>query len=233
MVNPRPSATTHLEVLEDVPPLRVVDGEHVPPGHEAGLEVPQLQAVQRQHVLLVFLLQCVSQQTVLLQHAKKLQKLKLRNVLTKLLEKATSCRSPDCLNPLAAPAPICPGMSVGLSTGRKISSLLDLIEIGFICLIGSLNGRKNPIVCHTSTAQNIYGLQSPPFSMLYRTILPCQLFATHLFVFEPGDVFGGEDEPVVPAASLHDPEVVDRHVAFPDHLVEMVFVSLGNRICRG
>ena len=34
-----------------------VDGEHVPPGHEAGLHVPQLQAVQWQHELLVSFLQ--------------------------------------------------------------------------------------------------------------------------------------------------------------------------------
>ena len=39
-----------------------------------------------------------------------------------------------------------------------------------------------------------------------------------LFVLVPGDIFRGEDEPVVPAATLHDPQVVDRHVAFPDHL---------------
>ena len=46
-----------LEVLEDVPALRVVDGKHVPPGHEATLQVSQFQPVQGQHVLLVFLLE--------------------------------------------------------------------------------------------------------------------------------------------------------------------------------
>ena len=46
----------HLEVLEYVPALRIVDGEHVPPGHEAGLNVAQLEPVQRQHVLLVLFL---------------------------------------------------------------------------------------------------------------------------------------------------------------------------------
>ena len=40
----------------------------------------------------------------------------------------------------------------------------------------------------------------------------------NLFVLEPGEGLGGEDEPVVPAASLHDPQVVDRHVSLPDHL---------------
>jgi hypothetical protein len=47
---------SNLEVLEDVPALRIVDGEHVAPGHEAGLQVAQLQLVQRQHVLLVLFL---------------------------------------------------------------------------------------------------------------------------------------------------------------------------------
>ena len=41
-----------------------------------------------------------------------------------------------------------------------------------------------------------------------------------LFILVPGDVLGGEDEPVIPAAPLHDSQVVDRHVAFPDHLQE-------------
>ena len=39
-----------------------------------------------------------------------------------------------------------------------------------------------------------------------------------LFILVPGDVLGGEDEPVIPAAPLHDPQVVDCHVALPDHL---------------
>ena len=47
-----------------------------------------------------------------------------------------------------------------------------------------------------------------------------------LFILVPGDVFGGEDEPVVPATSFHDPQVVDRHVAFPDHLQKNRKMSL-------
>ena len=46
-----------LEVLEDVPALAAVELEHVAPRHEGGLDVAQLQLVQRQHELLVFLLQ--------------------------------------------------------------------------------------------------------------------------------------------------------------------------------
>ena len=43
---------------------------------------------------------------------------------------------------------------------------------------------------------------------------------THLLILEPGETLRGEDEPVVPAPALHDPEVVDGHVALPDHLVQ-------------
>ena len=39
-----------------------------------------------------------------------------------------------------------------------------------------------------------------------------------LFILVPGDIFGGEDEPVVPTAPLHDPQIVDCHVALPDPL---------------
>ena len=45
-----------LEVFEDVPALAAVELEHVAPRHEGGLDVAQLQLVQRQHELLVFLL---------------------------------------------------------------------------------------------------------------------------------------------------------------------------------
>jgi hypothetical protein len=40
-----------------------------------------------------------------------------------------------------------------------------------------------------------------------------------LLVLEPGDVLRGEDEPVVPGAALHDPQVVNAHVPFSDDLV--------------
>ncbi len=43
-------------VSAHVPSLWIVDGEHVPTGHEPGLQISQLQVVQRQHVLLVSLL---------------------------------------------------------------------------------------------------------------------------------------------------------------------------------
>ena len=45
-----------LPVLVDISTLRVVDGEHVATRHETRLHVPQLEAVQGQHELLVFLL---------------------------------------------------------------------------------------------------------------------------------------------------------------------------------
>ena len=48
----------HLEVLEHVPSLGAVEGEHEAPGHEGGLDVSELQLVQGQHELLVFLLEC-------------------------------------------------------------------------------------------------------------------------------------------------------------------------------
>ena len=59
--------------------------------------------------------------------------------------------------------------------------------------------------------------------MKYDSISPIPLVkynSTDLLILVPGDVFWGEDEPVVPAAPLHDPQVVDCHVAFPDHLQE-------------
>ena len=46
----------YLKILEYVAPFWIVDGEHVPARHEAGLDVPELEPVQRQHVLLVLLL---------------------------------------------------------------------------------------------------------------------------------------------------------------------------------
>ena len=48
-----------LEVLVDVAVLGVVDGEHVPAGHEPGLDVAELQLVEREHELLVLLLEFV------------------------------------------------------------------------------------------------------------------------------------------------------------------------------
>ena len=51
-------AGAHLEVLEHVPSLGAVEGEHEAPGHEGGLDVSELQLVQGQHELLVFLLEC-------------------------------------------------------------------------------------------------------------------------------------------------------------------------------
>ena len=50
------TGVAHLEVLEDVPTLRAVEGEHEAPRHEGGLDISKLQLVQRQHKLLVFLL---------------------------------------------------------------------------------------------------------------------------------------------------------------------------------
>ena len=50
----------------------------------------------------------------------------------------------------------------------------------------------------------------------YRSI--CLFAYTYLLVLEPGERLRGEDEPVVAAAALHDPQVVDRHVALADHL---------------
>ncbi len=44
------------------------------------------------------------------------------------------------------------------------------------------------------------------------------LEVTHLLVLEPGQALRGEDKPVVPAAALHDPQVVDSHVTLPDNL---------------
>ena len=50
------AVVAHLEVLEDVPSLRAVEGEHEAPGHEGGFDISELQLVQGQHKLLVFLL---------------------------------------------------------------------------------------------------------------------------------------------------------------------------------
>ena len=46
----------YLEILEDISSLRIVNREHVPTRHKAGLYISQLQLVQRQHVLFVFFL---------------------------------------------------------------------------------------------------------------------------------------------------------------------------------
>lgn len=45
------------------------------------------------------------------------------------------------------------------------------------------------------------------------------LFVTLLFVFVPGNTFGGQHEPVISGAALHNTQVVDAHVALPDDLV--------------
>ena len=52
----------------------------------------------------------------------------------------------------------------------------------------------------------------------------------HLLVLVPGDVLRREDEPVVPAAALHDAQVVDGHVALPDDLGESVRTGLHRQL---
>ena len=45
-VNFKGNAVTHLEVLEHVPSLGTVEGEHEASRHEGGLDVSELQLVQ-------------------------------------------------------------------------------------------------------------------------------------------------------------------------------------------
>lgn len=44
---------------------------------------------------------------------------------------------------------------------------------------------------------------------------------------KPGERLGGEDEPVVPRATLHEAEIGDGHVALADHLIAQLAARLG------
>lgn len=80
---------------------------------------------------------------------------------------------------------------------------LQAVERQHVLLLAFLNKAKLrhfKIIC----LQNFHGLN---------------LIITHLFVLEPGDALGGENEPVVPGAALHNAQIVYAHEALADHLI--------------
>jgi hypothetical protein len=43
--------------------------------------------------------------------------------------------------------------------------------------------------------------------------------STYLFVFEPGDIFRGQYEPIISRAPFHDAKIMNTHPSLPDDLV--------------